>query len=162
MFSPHDPMILDIHNCHYPRSACPPGSPFYQLLLRHLLSHSHALDSPSSNFQIVPSRTNDLHKPLRDAEFASACKLPMSSLSNSATALVLVSVLLPGLDIPSSSPCSSTICAADFPLTNLQLHKSALLIYAPVGMAASTPRHCFGQPVEVCTSCTFDTVTGSL
>jgi len=101
------------------------------------------------------------------AEFASACKLSMSSLSNSATALVLVSlspwhVLLPGLDIPSSSPCSSTICAADFPLTNLQLHKSALLIYAPVGMAASTPRHCFGQPVEVCTSCTFDTVTGSL
>jgi hypothetical protein len=37
--------------------------------------------------------------------------------------------------------------------------QSALPIYPPVGMAASTPRHCFGQPVEVCTSCTFDTVT---
>jgi hypothetical protein len=83
MFSPYDPMILDIHNCHYPRSACPPGSPIYQLLLRHLLSHSHALDSPSSKFQIVPSRTNDLHKPLRAVEFASACRLPMSALPNS-------------------------------------------------------------------------------
>jgi hypothetical protein len=30
------------------------------------------------------------------------------------------------LDNPSSSPCSSTICIADFPLMNLQLHKSAL------------------------------------
>jgi len=98
------------------------------------------------------------------AEFASACRLPMSALLNSVTALVLVNlspwrVLLPGLDIPSSSPCSSTICAADFPLTNLQLHKYALPIYAPVSMAASTPRHCFRQPVEVCTSCTFDTVS---
>ena len=37
MFSPHDPMILDIHNCHYPRFACPPGSPNCQLLLRPLL-----------------------------------------------------------------------------------------------------------------------------
>jgi hypothetical protein len=71
-------------------------------------------------------------------------------------------VLLPGLDIPSSSPCSSTIYAADFPLTNLQLHKSALPIYAPVGMAASAPRHCFGQSAEVCTSCIFDTVTTCL
>jgi len=74
MFSPHDPMILDIHNCHYPCSACPPGSPFCQLLLRHLLSHSHALDSPSSKFQIVPSRAPDLHKLLRTAEFASTCR----------------------------------------------------------------------------------------
>jgi len=71
-------------------------------------------------------------------------------------------VLLSGLDIPSSSPCSSTIYAADFPLTNLQLHKSALPIYAPVGMAASTPRHCFGQSAEICTSCKFDTVTTCL
>jgi len=46
-------MILDIHNCHYPRSACPLGSPNCQLLLRHLVSHSHALDSPSSKFYIV-------------------------------------------------------------------------------------------------------------
>ena len=37
MFSPHDPMILDIHNCHYPRSACPPGSPNCQFLSRLLL-----------------------------------------------------------------------------------------------------------------------------
>jgi len=63
------------------------------------------------------------------------------------------------LDIPSSSPCSSTICAADFPLMNLQPHKSALPIYPTVGMAASTLRHCFGQPAEVCTSCTFNTIT---
>jgi hypothetical protein len=45
------------------------------------------------------------------------------------------------------------------PLTNLQLHKSTLLIYSPVGMAANT---LFGQPVEVCTSCIFDTVTNHL
>jgi len=138
-----------------------------QLLLRHLLSHSHALDNPSSKFQIVPSRTNDLHKPLRAAEFASVCKLPMSALLNFATTPILVSlspwrVFLPGLDIPSSSPCSSTIYVANFPLTNLQLHKSAVPIYPPVGMAASTPRHYFGQPAEVCTSCAFDTVTVGL
>jgi len=112
----------------------------------------------------VPSRANDLHKLLRAAEFASACKLPMSSLPNSSTAPVLVSlspwrVFLRGLDSPSSSPCSSTICAADFPLTNLQPHKSALPISPTVGMVASTLRPCFGQPVEVCTSCTFNTVT---
>jgi len=33
-----------------PRSACSPGSPICQLLLRQLLSHSYALDSPSSKF----------------------------------------------------------------------------------------------------------------
>jgi hypothetical protein len=66
-----------------PCSACPPGSPICQLLLRQLLSHSYALDSSSSKFQIVPSQTHDLHKPLRVAEFASACRLPMSALSNS-------------------------------------------------------------------------------
>ena len=48
-----------------PCSACPPGSPICQLLLRQLLSHSYALDSSSSKFQIVASRTHDLHKPLR-------------------------------------------------------------------------------------------------
>ena len=32
------------------RSACPPGSLICQLLLRQLLSHSYALDSPSSKF----------------------------------------------------------------------------------------------------------------
>jgi hypothetical protein len=97
-------------------------------------------------------------------EFASACRLPMSSLPNSSTAPVLISlspwqVFLPGLDIPASSPCLSTICAADFPLTNLQPHKFALSIYPIIGMAASTLRHYFGQPAEVCTSCTFDTIT---
>jgi len=76
-------MILDIHNCHYPHSACPPGSPICQLLLHHLLSHSHALDSSSSKFQIVPSRALDLHKLLRVAEFASACRLPIPALPNS-------------------------------------------------------------------------------
>jgi len=101
---------------------------------------------------------------LRAAEFASACRLSMSSLLNSSTALVLVSlcpwrVFLPSLDIPSSTPCSSTICAVDFPLTNLQPHKSALPIYPTVGMTTSTLRHCFGQPAEVCTLCTFNTVT---
>jgi len=106
-----------------PRSAYPPGSPNCQFLLRQLLSHSYALDSPSSKFQIMPSQTHDLHKPLRAAEFASTCRLLMSAPSNSATTSILVSlspwrVFLPGLDIPSSSPCSSTICAADFPLTN--------------------------------------------
>jgi len=144
-----------------PHFACPPDNPNCQLLLRHLLSHSHALDSPSSKFQIVPSRAPDLHKLLRAAEFASACR---PSLPNSSTAPVLVNlcpwrVFLPSLDIPSSSPCSLTICAADFPLTNLQPHKSALPIYPTVGMAASTLRHCFGQPAEVCTSYTFNTVT---
>jgi hypothetical protein len=56
------------------------------------------------------------------------------ALPNSKTASVLVSlspwqVILLGLDIPSSSPCSSTICAANFPLKNLQLHKFALPIF---------------------------------
>ena len=46
-----------------------------------------------------------------------------------------------------------------FPLTNLQLHKSALPIYPTVGMAVSILRHCFGQLAEVCTSCTFNTIT---
>ena len=146
-----------------PRFACPPGSPSCQFLLHQLLSHSYALDSPSSKFQIMPSRTHDLHKSLRAVEFASACGLLMSTLLNSSTAPVLVSlspwrVFLPGLDIPVSSPCSSTIYAADFSLTNRQPHKSALPIYPTVGMAASTLRHCFEQPAEVCTLCTFDTV----
>jgi hypothetical protein len=43
---------------------------------------SYALDSSSSKFQIVPSRTNDLHKPLRAVEFASACRLPIPALPN--------------------------------------------------------------------------------
>jgi hypothetical protein len=34
-----------------------------------------------------------------------------------------------------------------------------LPIYVLIGMAASTPRHCFGQFVEVYTSCMFNTVT---
>jgi len=63
-----------------PRSACSPGSPICQLLLRHLLSHSHALDSPSSKFSIVPSQALDLHKLLRAAEFSSACRLPIPAL----------------------------------------------------------------------------------
>jgi len=147
-----------------PRSACSPGSPICQLLLRQLLSHSYALDSPSSKFSIVPSQAPDLHRLLRAAEFAFVCRLPMSSLPNSSTAPVLIClcpwrVFLHGLDIPSSSQCSSTICAADFPSTNLQLHKSALPISSSVGMAASTLRACFGQPAEVCIPCTFYTVT---
>jgi len=82
-----------------PCSACPPGSPICQLLLRQLLSHSYALDSSSSKFQIVASRTHDLHKPLRAAEFASACRLPMFSLLNSSTAPVLIS-LCPLMSFP--------------------------------------------------------------
>jgi hypothetical protein len=38
-------------------------------------------------------------------------------------------------------------------------NKSALPISAPVGMAASTLRACFGQPAEVCIPYIFDTVT---
>ena len=148
-FYPMIPWSRKTMTANNPRSACPPGSPICQLLLRQLLSHSYALDSHSSKFQIVPSRTHDLHKSLRAAEFASACGLPMSSQPNSLTAPVLISlcpwrVFLPSLDISSSSPCSSTICAADFSLTNLQSHKSALPIYSPVSMAANTLRHCFG------------------
>jgi hypothetical protein len=41
-----------------------------------------------------------------------------------------------------------------FSFNEPKLHKSALPIYPTVGMAASTLRHYFGQPVEVCTSCT--------
>jgi hypothetical protein len=72
MFSPHDPMIFDIHNCHYPRSACPPGSPNCQLLLRHLVSHSHALDSPSSKFYIMCQ--------VESTTCTSCCALPNSHL----------------------------------------------------------------------------------
>jgi len=46
-----------------------------------------------------------------------------------------------------------------FSFNEPKLHKSALPIYPTVGMAANTLRHYFGQPAEVCTSCTFDTVT---
>jgi hypothetical protein len=124
---------------------------------------SHALDSPSSTFQIVPSRTNDLHKSLRVAEFVSVCMLLMFALLNSVTAPVLVSlsswrVFLLSLDSLLSSSCSLTICTADFPFTNLQPHKSTLLIYPTVDMVVSTLRHYFGQPAEMCTSCKFDTV----
>jgi len=112
----------------------------------------------------VPSRANDLHKLLRAAEFASACRLPIPALPNSSTAPVLVSlspwwVFLRGLDSPSSSQCSSIICAADFPLTNLQSHKSMLPISPTAGMATSILRPWFGQPAEMCIPCTFDTVT---
>ena len=121
---------------------------------------SYALDSSSSKFQIVPSRTNDLHKPLRAVEFASACRLPIPALPNlylcagcqclrnriprqpQFSVLASLSpcrVLLPGLDISSSSPCSSIICVADFSLTSLQLHKSTLLIYAPVWHGCQHP-----------------------
>jgi len=117
---------------------------------------SHALDSPSSTFQIVPSRTNDLHKSLRVVEFASVCRLLMFALLNSVTAPVLVSlsswrVFLLSLDSLSSSSCSLTICTVDFPFTNLQPHKSTLLIYPTVDMAVSTLRHYFGQPAKICT-----------
>jgi len=66
-----------------PHFACSPGSPICQLLLRQLLSHLYALDSPSSKFSIVPSQAPDLHKLLRATEFASACRLPIPALSNS-------------------------------------------------------------------------------
>ena len=68
-------------------------------------------------------------------------------------------IFLLGLDSPSSSPCSSTICVINFSLTNLQLHKSTLPIYLIVGMAVSTLKHCFEQPAEACTLCTFNTIT---
>jgi hypothetical protein len=82
-FYPMIPWSRKTMTANNPRSACPPGSPICQLLLRQLLSHSYALDSLSSKFQIVPSRTHDLHKPLRAAEFASACSLPIPALPNS-------------------------------------------------------------------------------
>jgi len=66
-----------------PCFACPPGSPICQLLLHHLLSHSHALDNHSSKFQIVPSQAPDLHKLLRAVEFTFACRLPIPALPNS-------------------------------------------------------------------------------
>jgi hypothetical protein len=90
----------------------------------------------------------------------------MSLLLNFVTAPVLEPIPLtsfpawPGHSIV--QPFFSTICAADFPLTNLQLHKSALPIYPTIGMATSTLRHCFGQLPEVYTSYTFDTVTGCM
>jgi hypothetical protein len=95
----------------------------------------------------------------------------MSALPNlhlrAATTPVLVIlslwwIFLYGLDSPASSPCLSNNLHCWFSLTNLQLHKYALPIYPTVGMTVSTLRHCFGQPTEVCTSCTFDIVTTSL
>jgi len=192
-----------------PRSACPPGSPNCQFLPRQLLSHSYALDSLSFKFQIVPSRTHDLHKLLCAAEFASACRLPISfqivpSRTHNlhkllcavkfafACILPMSALLNPHLRAGCQCLCCwisrqplfssayppdefsclawtfhrpalfSIICAVDFPLTNLQLHKFALLIYPTIGMAASTLRHCFGQLAEVYTSYTFDTVTGCM
>ena len=162
------------------------AAPSASSLLRQPLSHTPASDSPSPKF--VPSRSSDLHQLLRAAEFASACRLPIPALPNShlrAGSQCLRCRILrqpqfssayapdefshlawtfprpfsPGLDIPSPSPCSSTISAADFPLTNLQPHKSALPIYPIVGMAASALRPHFGQPAEACTPCTFNTVT---
>jgi hypothetical protein len=48
-------------------------------------------------------------------------------------------LFLPGMDSPSSSPCSSKNMRYRFSPTNLQLHKSALPILPPVGMAAAAP-----------------------
>ena len=45
---------------------------------------SSSVDSPSSRFQIGPSRPHDLHKPSRAAEFASACRLPLSAAAPAA------------------------------------------------------------------------------
>jgi hypothetical protein len=78
MFCPMIPWSRKSITATNPRYASPPGSPNCQFLPGQLLSHSHALDSSSFKFQIVPSRTHDLHKLLCAAEFASACRLPMS------------------------------------------------------------------------------------
>jgi len=48
-------------------------------------------------------------------------------------------IFLPGLNSPSSSPCSSKNLRYQFSPTNQQLHKSALPILPPVGMAAAAP-----------------------
>ena len=174
----HDPMILDAHNCHQPTFCMPTYQPQLPVLAASTVeslaclgqSYVQLSDCAKSNQRLAQAvvrcriciRVQAVNVCV--AEFTSACRLPMFVLPNPATSPVLVSlspwrVFLLGLDNPSSSPCSSTIFVADFSLTNLQLHKSALLIYPTVGMAASTLRHCFGQHAEVCTSCTFDTVT---
>ena len=159
-------MILDIHNCHYPRSACPLGSPNCQLLLRHLVSHSHALDSLSSKFYIVPSQAPDLHKLLRTAEFASTCRLPIHALPNSH---LRAGCQCLRYRIPRQPQFSSTYPPDEFSCVAWTVHRqanvrqqSALPISAPVGMAASTLRAYFGQPAEACIPCTFDTVSASL
>jgi len=48
-------------------------------------------------------------------------------------------IFLPGLDSPSSSPCSSKNLRCRFSPTNPQLLKSALPIFPLVGMAAAAP-----------------------
>ena len=100
---------------------------------------SSSLDSPSSKFQIVPSRTHGLHKPLRAAEIASACRLPLS-----VTAPIFIS-LPPDefscLAWPVQRPAHvrQKICAVDFPPTSPQRHKSALPIFPTGGMTVIAP-----------------------
>lgn len=89
----------DLGCCHLPTFACPPGCPNCQLLLWFLLGLSHALDNPSSKFEIVPSWTTDLHMLLHATVFVSACRLLVYALLNlhlccwmSTTTPVLVSL----------------------------------------------------------------------
>jgi len=160
-----------------PRSACPPGSPIFQLLLRQLLSHfmpSTVLRPSFGSCQVelmtCTSRCALLNSHLRAACQFMRCRIRICMRAvNVCTAEFLDSpysrqpipwrFFLSGLDIPASSPCLSTICVADFSLMKLQMHKSALPISTTVGMDASTLRHYFGQTAEACTSCIFDTVT---
>jgi hypothetical protein len=154
-----------------PRFACPPGSPSCQFLLRQLLSHSYSLDSPSSKFQIVPSWTYDLHKPLCVAEFTSACRLLMSVLPNShlCVGYQCLCCWIPRQPLFSStyppdkfSYLTLTSSVQSMFVNNLRCRFSFDEPIATVGMAASTHRHCFEQPTEVCTSCTFDIVTPTI
>ena len=131
-------MILDIHNCHYPRSACPPGSPNCQFLSRLLLVSHMPWTVLRPSFRLCQ---------VEPTTCTSRCALPNSHLHAGCQCL--------RCRIPRQSQFSSAYAPDEFSCLAWTFHRqanvrqqSALPISAPVGMAASTLRACFGQPTK--------------
>src|SRR3972149_156854 len=97
----------------------------------------------------VPTRLSPPRQQANAAESADTAAESADTVPRAATApasnqrcFVSVSpgrIFLPGLDSPSSSPCSSKNLRCRFSPTNPQLLKSALPIFPLVGMAAAAP-----------------------
>jgi len=182
LVSPYDLMILDIHNCHYPRSACPPCSPNCQFLLCLLLvSHMPwtVLCPSFRSCQVEPpthtSRCTLPNSHLRAScqclrcwiriyvQDANVCAVEFRDSPSSRQPILLTSFpAWPGQSIVQPMFVNNLRCRFSFDKpTAVQICVANLSHCWQLGMAASTLRHCFGQLAEACTSCIFDTVTGS-
>ena len=98
---------------------------------------SSSVDSPSSRFHIAPSRTHDLHKPSRAAEFASACRLPLSAAAPVFVSLPVDEFSCLARPVQRPAHVRQKICAADFPrrtcsCTNLRCRFFPLLAWLPL------------------------------